>query len=176
MDIEAYLKRIGYSGAAEPTLDTLRRLHLAHLQTIPFENLDISRGRKIVIDQDAFVHKIVEERRGGFCYELNGAFAALLSALGFHVTLLSGRVRKSDGSDGFEFDHLTLRVDLEEPWVADVGFGDCFLEPLPLNRVLKASRAAAHIGSPSSENGSPSKALKTGLGRSNTISPCRLVS
>jgi len=132
MNTTAYLDRIGYSGPVMPTADVLRRIHLAHLQTVPFENLDISRGRKIAMDEEAFVRKLVEERRGGFCYELNGAFAALLRALGFKVTLLSARVRRSDGSDGFEFDHLTLRVDLEEPRLADVGFGDAFLEPLLL--------------------------------------------
>jgi N-hydroxyarylamine O-acetyltransferase len=99
---------------------------------VPFENLDIPLGRKIVCDETAFVRKIVEQRRGGFCYELNGAFAALLRELGFKVTLLSARVPREDGSESPEFDHLTLRVDLEEPWLADVGFGDCFLDPLRL--------------------------------------------
>src|ERR1051326_805528 len=127
MNTTAYLDRIGYRGPVMPTADVLRRLHLAHLQTVPFENLDISRGRKIAMDEEAFVRKLVEERRGGFCYELNGAFAALLRALGFKVTLLSARVPREDGSDGPEFDHLTLRVDLEEPRLADVGFGDAFL-------------------------------------------------
>jgi N-hydroxyarylamine O-acetyltransferase len=99
---------------------------------VPFENLDISRGRKIVVDQEACVRKIVEERRGGFCYEMNGAFAALLQTIGFQVTLLSARVARQDGSSGPEFDHLTLRVDLDRPWLADVGFGDSFVEPLRL--------------------------------------------
>jgi N-hydroxyarylamine O-acetyltransferase len=84
------------------------------------------------MDQEAFVRKIVEHNRGGFCYELNGAFSMLLQALGFQVTLLSARVPLADGSDSPEFDHLTLRVDLNEPWIADVGFGDCFVDPIPL--------------------------------------------
>jgi N-hydroxyarylamine O-acetyltransferase len=100
--------------------------------TVPFENLDIGLGRKILCDKPSIVRKIVEQRRGGFCYELNGAFAALLRELGFKVTLLSARVARQDGSYGPEFDHLTLRVDLGEPWLADVGFGDSFLEPLRL--------------------------------------------
>jgi N-hydroxyarylamine O-acetyltransferase len=99
---------------------------------VPFENLDISLGRKIVVDEGAIFRKVVELRRGGFCYELNSAFAALLRALGFKVTLLSARAARADGGEGPEFDHLTLRVDLEEPWLADVGFGDSFLEPLRL--------------------------------------------
>lgn len=127
-----YLDRIAYNGPTEPTAETLRLLHRAHLFTVPFENLDVALGRKIVCDEDAFLRKIVEHRRGGFCYELNGAFAVLLRALGFAVTLLSARVPRDDGSYSPEFDHLALRVDLEEPWLADVGFGDLCLDPLRL--------------------------------------------
>jgi N-hydroxyarylamine O-acetyltransferase len=132
MDVAAYLERIDYSGPLTPSPETLRKLHRAHLFTVPFENLDISSGRKVLLDEDALVRKVVEKRRGGFCYELNGAFAALLRRLGFRVTLLSARVARRDGGMSPEFDHLTLRVDLDEPWLADVGFGDSFLEPLVL--------------------------------------------
>ncbi|MGO9085854.1 MAG: arylamine N-acetyltransferase family protein [Candidatus Sulfotelmatobacter sp.] len=132
VDVPAYLARINYSGPTEPNIEALRALHRAHLFTVPFENLDIALGRKIVVDPDACVRKVVEQRRGGFCYELNGAFAALLEALGFRVTLLSARVAREKGGEGPEFDHLTLRVDLGELWLADVGFGDSFLEPLAL--------------------------------------------
>jgi N-hydroxyarylamine O-acetyltransferase len=104
---------------------------------VPFENLDIHLGRKIVCDEDDFLHKIVNERRGGFCYELNGAFASLLRGLGFQVTLLSARVARSDGGDSPEYDHLTLRVDLDEPWLVDVDFGDSFLEPLRLKATVE---------------------------------------
>ena len=132
MNVPAYLRRIGYSGPITATLETLRSIHRAHLETVPFENLDISFKRPIVLDQDRFVHKIVEEKRGGFCYELNGALAALLREMGYHVTLLSARAPHKDGSPGPEFDHLALRVDLDDPWLVDVGFGECFLEPLLL--------------------------------------------
>lgn len=132
MDVQLYLRRIGYSGPVIPSAKTLRDLHHAHLLRVPFENLDIGWKREIRPDQNAFVKKIVEQKRGGFCYELNGAFAALLEALGFRVTLLSARVPRSDGSEGPEFDHLALRVDLEQPWLADVGFGDSFIAPLRL--------------------------------------------
>ena len=85
MDLDRYLDRIGYRGSREPTVDALRELHRRHLLAVPFESLDIGH-RPIVIDEAAFVRKIVDERRGSFCYELNGAFAALLHALGFEVT------------------------------------------------------------------------------------------
>src|SRR5690349_21279326 len=134
LDAAAYLRRIGYTGPTETTPEVLRKVHRAHMLAVPFENLDIGIGRTIVCEEGSFVHKIVEERRGGFCYELNGAFAALLRQLGFRVTLLSARVARPDGSCSPEFDHLALRVDLEQPWLADVGFGDLFLEPLQLER------------------------------------------
>src|SRR6202165_5245282 len=137
MDVKAYLQRIDYQGSLTPDIDLLRSLHRAHLFTVPFENLDIHLGREIVCDESRILRKIVNEKRAGFCYELNGAFAALLRAIGFRVTLLSCRVARQDGSYGPEFDHLTLRVDLEEPWLADVGFGDCFLEPLRLGSRLE---------------------------------------
>ncbi|HTE87725.1 MAG TPA: arylamine N-acetyltransferase [Terriglobales bacterium] len=132
LNVSSYLARIGYTGPTIPKADTLRAIHRAHLLTVPFENLDIARATKIVCEEDAFLRKIVDRHRGGFCYELNGAFAALLRGLGFEVTLLSARVPREDGTETPEFDHMTLRVDLDEPWLADVGFGDCFLEPLRL--------------------------------------------
>ena len=131
-DVQAYLDRIRHTGSTTPTFETLRTIHRAHMLVVPFENLDIALGRKIVVDEEAFLRKVVEQHRGGFCYELNGAFAALLRGLGFQVTLLSARVARSDGSESPEFDHLALRVDLNEPRLSDVGFGDSFLEPLAM--------------------------------------------
>ena len=110
MDIDAYLNRIGYHGPRDPTARTLRELHMAHMLTVPFENLSIHLGQPIIIDEDALFHKIVERRRGGFCYELNGLFAALLRALGFDVTLLSAGVARQSGGFGPEFDHMALLV------------------------------------------------------------------
>lgn len=132
IDTSSYLQRIHYSGPTTANSDALRALHRAHMLAVPFENLNISLGRKIVVDEEAILKKVVDHRRGGFCYELNCAFAALLRALGFSVTILSARVARTNGGEGPEFDHLTLRVDLEQPWLADVGFGDSFLEPLRL--------------------------------------------
>lgn len=134
VDVGAYLERIGLDGKPEPEAGTLRELHRAHLLAVPFENLDIHLGRRIVLDVAALERKIVGERRGGFCYELNGAFSALLGAIGYQVSLLEARVRKADGSGfGPPFDHLLLRVRCPgspQEWLADVGFGDSYLEPL----------------------------------------------
>jgi len=130
MDVDAYLSRIGADRPAAPTADALRDLHLAHLLAVPFENLSVHLPERITLDEDALFDKVVRGRRGGFCYELNGLFAALLRELGFSVTLLAGRV--FSGRWGAPFDHLALRVDLEEPWLADVGFGRFARHPLRL--------------------------------------------
>jgi len=135
LNLHAYLARIQYTGPTTPNSETLRAIHRAHMLAVPFENLDIELGRNIPCDEAAAVRKIVELKRGGFCYELNGAFAALLRTLGFEVTLLAARVMRADGSEGPEFDHLTLRVDLAEPWLADVG-------------VAPASRSGTGTGKP----------------------------
>ncbi|MEU1813852.1 arylamine N-acetyltransferase [Streptomyces roseifaciens] len=120
--VDAYLSRIGVTRPSAPDLEALRELHVRHLQAVPFENLSVHLGEEVVLDPAALVAKVTAGR-GGFCYELNGAFAALLSALGYRVTLLAGRVVGPDGSFGPPFDHLALRVDAGEPWLVDVGFG-----------------------------------------------------
>lgn len=133
----AYLQRINYHGPLEPTLPTLQALHLAHLLAVPFENLDIHRGRYIRLDEATLFDKIVRSRRGGFCYELNGLFTELLRTLGFQVTLLSAGVAHDAGGFGPEFDHLALLVHLEEDWLADVGFGESFRRPLRMQPALE---------------------------------------
>ncbi|HEU4479933.1 MAG TPA: arylamine N-acetyltransferase [Pyrinomonadaceae bacterium] len=133
MDTDAYLKRINYKGSLALNAETLRALQVAHLRTVPFENLSIHAGEPIVLEENALFSKIVERRRGGFCYEANGLFAALLRALGFEVAMLAAGVAKSQGGFGPQFDHMTLMVTLDELWLVDVGFGDSFLEPLLLD-------------------------------------------
>ena len=132
-DTKAYLERINYHGPLVPTAETLRGLQVAHLLTVPFENLSIHAGQPIVLEDDALFTKIVTNRRGGFCYEANGLFAALLRALGFDVTMLSAGVANANGEFGADFDHMALMVRLAERWLVDVGFGDSFLEPLLLD-------------------------------------------
>ena len=131
MEIGGYLKRIGYRGPREPTVETLRQLHRAHMLTVPFENLDIPLGHPIILSLPLIYEKVVRNRRGGFCYELNGLFGWLLKQIGFRVVMLSARVFDT-GQPGAEFDHLVLMIEIEEIFIADVGFGDSFLEPLRL--------------------------------------------
>ena len=130
IDIAAYCERIGVTGALPLKLATLRRLHHAHLLAVPFENLDIHLQRPIVLDEARLFEKIVTRRRGGFCYEQNGLFAAVLRELGFTVALLEARVGAKTWQAGLPWDHLTLLVTLERRWLVDVGFGEGFREPL----------------------------------------------
>lgn len=131
---DAYLRRLGAGRPAAPTSDALRDLHLRHLTAVPFENLSIHLGEEITLEEERLLGKIVHRGRGGFCYELNGAFAALLTALGFEVTLLAARVYGDGGRPGIPFDHLALRVRTADggDWLADVGFGAHSHHPLAL--------------------------------------------
>ncbi len=129
----SYLDRIGHRGPTPLSLESLRRLHKKHLLSIPFENLDIHLGCPIILSQDAFYEKIIAHKRGGFCYELNGSFAALLTSLGFKVRMLSARVARKNGGFTPEFDHMTLLVTMKDRWLADVGFGESFTEPKRLD-------------------------------------------
>jgi N-hydroxyarylamine O-acetyltransferase len=130
MDIARYLERIQFTGDLSPTAETLRELQLSHLLNIPFENLSIHLNEPISLPPDNLYEKIIIKKRGGFCYELNSLFAALLSRLGYTVTLLSAGVANASGGFGREFDHMALLVSLHEQWLVDVGFGDSFREPL----------------------------------------------
>jgi N-hydroxyarylamine O-acetyltransferase len=130
--IEKYLDRIGLAVPLDADVRTLALLQQAHLDAVPFENLSIHLDEPIVLTVDALVDKIVSRRRGGFCYELNGAFGALLAGLGFRVTLMAARVSDGKGGWGPPYDHLALRVDLDEPWLVDVGFGTFSRQPLRL--------------------------------------------
>ncbi|WP_189948408.1 arylamine N-acetyltransferase family protein [Streptomyces alanosinicus] len=123
--VAAYLRRIGAERPARPTGPALRELHLRHLRTVPFENLSIHLGEEIVLEEERLLDKVIGRRRGGFCYELNGAFGALLTALGYEVARLAGRVYGDEGRFGIPYDHLALRVRTVEGDIrlADVGFG-----------------------------------------------------
>jgi len=131
----AYLDRVGVTAPAAGDAASLRALHRAHQMTVPFENLSVHLAEPISLDEHDLIHKIVRRRRGGFCYELNGAFALLLEALGAQVSRVAARVYGEAGL-GPPFDHLALIVraaDGSGPWLADVGFGSHSDYPLRLD-------------------------------------------
>lgn len=132
MNLAAYLKRIAYEGELSPTVETLFALHKAHLHAIPYENLDIHLGCKLSLDTQTIFNKLVYKKRGGWCYEMNSLFAWALQELGFNVTLLGGAVGREKRGEITQLNHLLLLIKLERSYLADVGFGDGSLYPLPL--------------------------------------------
>ncbi|MEZ4713518.1 MAG: arylamine N-acetyltransferase [Caldilineaceae bacterium] len=133
MQLEAYLGRIGFTGSAKADLDTLTALHRRHVMAITYENLDIHLGRTLTLDMAHIFDKIVEQRRGGWCYEMNGLFAWVLAEIGFDVQMLGSRVGSPAQGGDADLDHLILEVAVDgEPWLVDVGFGNGLLEPIPL--------------------------------------------
>ncbi|NNF64327.1 MAG: arylamine N-acetyltransferase [Acidimicrobiia bacterium] len=132
MDPSRYLQRIGHPLDVPLLPESLASLMDHHLRLVPFENLDIHLGVPISLDLRDMYGKIVARRRGGFCYELNGLFAWLLSEIGFEVDMLAARVVGSGGTLGIEYDHMVLLVHLEDDWLVDVGFGDSHRTPLRL--------------------------------------------
>lgn len=124
IDLDAYFTRIGHCGPRTPTLATLNAIVAAHVQTIPFENLDVLLGRPIDLEPEALANKLIHARRGGYCFEHNSLLLHVLTELGFDAHPLSARVRYQRPR---EFTpartHLFVRVELEESWLADVGVG-----------------------------------------------------
>lgn len=137
MNKAAYLERIQHPTPLKRDVETLRTLQRAHLLHVPFENLDIGLKRPIRIDEESIWAKLIERKRGGFCYELNGLFAWLLKELGYKVTYLNARdYHEADDTFGIEFDHLTLLVRVPDDstrWLVDVGWGDTFTVPLDID-------------------------------------------
>ena len=121
-DLQHYFERIGYNGEERPDLETVSRIMRHQLHSVPFENLDVCAGKLISLEPEAIVDKIVEQRRGGYCYEVNGLFAMVLTALGISWRFVGCRpmtypVRRPRT-------HMALLVDFDdEEWLCDVGFG-----------------------------------------------------
>jgi N-hydroxyarylamine O-acetyltransferase len=134
LDLSVYAGRIGYSGGWEPKLETLQDLHLAHAISIPFENLDVLLGRPIRLDLESLWAKLVMGGRGGYCFEQNALFAAVLEHIGFSVTRLAARVRMGASGGVRPRSHMLLAVEADGArWIADVGFGGAgLLRPLRL--------------------------------------------
>ena len=132
IDVDKYLNRIGLSQAPPLDRDGLAQLQRAHLATVPFENLDVVAGIEVRTDTMWSYDKVVNRRRGGWCFELNGAFGALLTALGFEILQIPAAVLLSGPTK--IVDHLALEVLLDQPYLVDVGFGESFVAPLELNQ------------------------------------------
>ncbi len=134
MKLENYLQRIGYEGDRQLNFATLKTIHRAHLLAIPYENLDIHRNCPLTVDVAQIYDKIVTHRRGGWCFEMNGLLAWALREIGFDVTNLSSFVGR-DATQPLPTgagDHMLLLVKLDQPYLADAGFGNGILDPLPL--------------------------------------------
>jgi N-hydroxyarylamine O-acetyltransferase len=131
-ELSAYLNRIGFQGTPRVDLATLRALQYSHAHTVPFENLDVQLGRPVGLKFDNYFDKIVEQRRGGWCYELNGLFAWALQEIGFRVVRLSAGVMREKFGDQRLGNHLCLLVTLDQSYLVDIGFGGSLLWPLPL--------------------------------------------
>ncbi|MFT3727249.1 MAG: arylamine N-acetyltransferase [Terricaulis sp.] len=133
MNLQTYLDRVGFRGAPRADLDTLTRLHRGHLENVPYENLDILLQRALDFDPERIFEKLVLQRRGGWCYEMNGLFAWALETIGFRVTRMAGCVIRNRMGDAFTGNHLVLLAHLDRDYVADVGFGDGLYAPAALS-------------------------------------------
>jgi N-hydroxyarylamine O-acetyltransferase len=135
VDLDAYFKRIGYSGAREPTLETLRGIHALHPAAVAFENLDPLLGRRVHLDIESVQAKLLGAGRGGYCFEQNGLLLAVLAALGFRVTGLAARVLIGHAPGRTRRSHMMLKLDLPEGrYIADVGLGSWAMSaPLALD-------------------------------------------
>ena len=132
MKTESYLKRFNMKKVTHPDLSTLVQLQHMHMRHVPFENLDVVNHVPILLNLETYYEKVVNHKRGGFCYELNGLFHWLLESLGYDNQLIAATVHRPDGTWAFSESHATQVVQLDEPYLVDVGFGDSPTVPLPL--------------------------------------------
>jgi N-hydroxyarylamine O-acetyltransferase len=136
--LDLYFERIRYAGSPRADLRTLRELHLLHLQNIPYENVDVFCHQGVRLDRDSLVQRILLRRRGGYCFQQNGLFAAALAGLGFRFHPNLARVHRNRPAPGGRTHHVNL-VELDgETWLCDVGFGGSgFRHPLLLKPDLE---------------------------------------
>lgn len=133
LNIDDYLQRIHARKKSEKDLSFLKELQEQHMLTVPFENLDVIHKIPIPLNVESYYQKVIEQKRGGFCYELNGLFHWLLQSLGFRCRLIAGTVKRPDGGWALSESHATQIVYLDQPYLVDVGFGDSARIPLPLS-------------------------------------------
>ncbi len=131
-NLTEYFDRIHYAGSSEPTLEVLNAVHERHIHAFPYENLDVILQRPVDQNIDRIFEKMVRRGRGGWCYEQNGLLGWALTEIGFSVTRMTGGVMRALFGDEAWGNHLVLRVDLPEPWIADAGLGDAIVQPAPL--------------------------------------------
>lgn len=145
MDIEKYLTRFNASSCNDLSLQNLEYLQNLHLQHIPFENLDVIRKVPIYLNLTTIYNKVVTNNRGGYCYELNGLFHALLVELGYDAHLVSATVLRNTGEWAKADTHAGILVNLDQPYLVDVGFGAATHRlPVPLNETEKTDVAATY--------------------------------
>lgn len=130
MHFDKYLKRIQFYDSGKVDRATLDSVHRCHVHHVPFENLDIQSKKIFDLEIANIFHKVVDNNRGGFCYELNLLFNELLNSLGFRSSIIEARIFTDKGDLGPRYDHMSLLVELDKLYLADVGFGDLFLKPL----------------------------------------------
>lgn len=132
MNTKNYLERFKASPIQEHYLQNLAELQSLHMQNIPFENLDVLRRTPIYLNIESIYDKIVNQHRGGYCYEINGLFHWLLNELGFEAKLISATVQKPDGTWSKADTHAAILVELDTLYLVDAGFGDSTISPIPL--------------------------------------------
>ena len=132
LKIESYIDRLGYTGPLKVDEATLIGLHDHHVRTVPFEDLDIHIGQPLSLDYRCLYEKVVINRRGGFCYELNSLFYILLKNIGFDCHMVSARIYEEEDELSAPFDHMSLLVYLDSTWLIDVGYGNLFVKPIKL--------------------------------------------
>lgn len=145
IDLDSYLRRIGYQGSLEPTVETLRALHLAHCYTFPFENLNSWNKLPVSLSLPDIEAKFVTDLRGGYCFEGNTLFAAVLRQLGYQVSYLIARVRwMRPPEEQTARSHMLLRVEIDgASWIADVAFG-AVGQTVPLKLVADVTQETPH--------------------------------
>ncbi len=145
LDLDTYLKRLGYSSAPPPTLETLRELQFRHTAEFPFETLSTMLRVPVPVDPPAVQDKLLRQGRGGYCFELNQLFLLLLQALGFEARGLTGRVVMGGPEDAQTArTHMLVLVTLDGVrYIADVGFGG-MVPTGPLLLDSEAEQATPH--------------------------------
>jgi N-hydroxyarylamine O-acetyltransferase len=138
MDSNEYLKRIGYFNEIMTNDETLIQLHEHHVFQVPFENIDVHYNRLFDLELENIYKKVVVNFRGGFCYELNALFNELLNNLGFNSRIIAARIFDDGNNLGPEYDHMSIYVQTDKRYLADVGFGDLFTKPLEIREGIQS--------------------------------------